>query len=234
MSSAEYLESGGVSLGRHGPAVGLAGRWRVGVLAVVGAGAWAAELLLDRTTAGRGTARLHDRLREHRPRPGRRPEDRGAAHTARVPVVQDDVGSRDRRRRPRVALRPGEGLQRLRRPPTTATTSSRGWGPDGASRRSTPGRTARAGVVGGAGERRGRCREGTHRAAVTGRRDRRRRGGPDLQPRVVRGPRRGAVLGRFQDVVDRVTSTRPTRRWSDDADFQHWTGRDRRVAGSTL
>ena len=163
--------------------------------------------------------RLHDRLREHRPRPGRRPEDRGAAHTARVPVLQGRRGSRDR------TTTSARLFDQVKTPAaamtsTTATTSSRGWGPDGAcGGRHRGGRPA--GVV-VAGERRGRrrgdspnfrCRTGGGTAADGAATDSSSPAGPSTT-----GGRCSGRPGRR-----RPSSGHGRRALSDDADFQHWT-----------
>ena len=73
---------------RRSPKGLLVGGGVVGLVAV-GVGAWAAvRLPRHGTAAGRGAAGDDARLRQHRPRPERWPEDRGAAHAQQVPGVQ--------------------------------------------------------------------------------------------------------------------------------------------------
>ena len=118
------------------------------------------QLLLHGRAAGRGAARLDGRLLQRRPRPERRPEDRGHQDAAQVPRVHRQGRPQDRRRPARALLRGGHLLRRvrgsrLRRRRQAVARLARG---DGRGRprrgRADPGR-GRAGH---------RCRQGRGRA----------------------------------------------------------------------
>ena len=152
----EFLDSG--SGGHVPPGAGRAaaggGRGRrrgllvgggvVGLAAVAG-GAFAVYQVAFATgpQAGRGAARLHDRLRQRRPRPQRQAEARGARDAAEVPRLRGQRRHRQRRRPAREALR---ATPRTRAPApasTSATTSSRGSATASASPPSTSARSSR-------------------------------------------------------------------------------------------
>ena len=168
--SPEYLEAGGGSpLPPETPAppAGGGGRRRglligggVAALAVVGVGAWAAaQFFATGAQPSEALPAHHHRLRQHRPRPQRRPEDRGAAHAQQVPGVQGRARPRPRRRHPPEDLRgarPARGLPAR----STTRTSSPGWASGWPSRPST---------LGGEGPRARRRRPGQGRRRGRGR-----------------------------------------------------------------
>ena len=94
----------------------LVGGGVVGLVAV-GVGAWAAYSFL--TTGPQPAEALpakHPGLRQHRPRPQRRPEDRGAADAQQVPGVQGRGRHQHRRRPPQGDLRAGSRTRRTATP----------------------------------------------------------------------------------------------------------------------
>ena len=171
-------------------------------------------VLRDRAAAGGGAAGLDGRLREHRPRPERRAEDRGAADPAEVPGVRGPGRPRHRRRHPRVDLRADPGLGRcagldyaddiepwLGDRFAVAAVDTGGDVPDP--------------VVRGPGRRRGRGRRRAGRSCATA--------AAAASESPGRSPTAGRWSGETQEIVDEVAADAADAPLSDDDDFQHWT-----------